>query len=36
MNPDSKLLLEEICKEFADHKKHIDKCFADQDAKWEQ
>jgi uncharacterized protein YdaU (DUF1376 family) len=36
MNYDSKLLLEKILKEFADHKKHIDKHFVDQEAKWEQ
>lgn len=35
MNSDSKMLLEEIRKEFADLKKLIDKRFADHDAKWE-
>jgi hypothetical protein len=36
MNPDSKFLLEEIRKEFADQKKLIDKRFSDHDVKWEQ
>jgi hypothetical protein len=35
MNPDTKLLLDEMRKEFADQKKEIRKEFVDQDAKWE-
>jgi hypothetical protein len=35
MNSDSKILLEEIRKEFADQKKLIEKRFPDHDAKWE-
>jgi hypothetical protein len=35
MNPDTKFLLEEMCKEFAEQKKEIRKEFATQDTKWE-
>jgi HAMP domain-containing protein len=35
MNPNTKLLLEEMRKEFADQKLEMKKAFAEQDAKWE-
>jgi hypothetical protein len=35
MNPDTKLLLEEMRKEFAEQKKEIRKEFMDHDTKWE-
>jgi uncharacterized protein YukE len=35
MNPDTKLLLEEMRKEFAYQKSEMKKAFAEQDAKWE-
>jgi predicted nucleic acid-binding Zn-ribbon protein len=35
MNPDTKLLLKEMRKEFAEQKKDIGKEFADHDTKWE-
>ena len=36
MNPETKLLLEEMQKQFADQKARIDQSFAEHDLKWEQ
>jgi hypothetical protein len=35
MNPDTKFLLEEMRKEFADQKSKMKKAFAEHNAKWE-